>query len=78
MTRKSAVTFTMNSPESLVELWRLASVEKGKDMALEEKVYRAELIREVGLKCIGFNGVCFIFYFCHFLCHLHFHGAAHV
>lgn len=51
----------MNSPESLVELWRLASIEKGKDVALEEKVYRAELIREIGLKCIGFNGVCLSF-----------------
>lgn len=46
---------TMNSPASLTELYRLAtspSVEKS------EAVKTAELMREVGLKCIGFNGVC--------------------
>lgn len=43
---------TMNSPESMLELYRLATrTHEGKD------VYAAELMREVGLKCIGFNGV---------------------
>lgn len=44
----------MNSPDSLVELYGVATKE-AKDK--EAKVYAAELIREVGLKCIGFNGV---------------------
>jgi hypothetical protein len=45
---------TMNSPESLLQLHELASSSKTK----EEAVHLAELIREIGLKCIGFNGVC--------------------
>lgn len=44
---------TMNSPESLIQLHKLVSESKSK----EESVYLAELIREIGLKCIGFNGV---------------------
>jgi hypothetical protein len=44
---------TMNSPESLVQLHKLVSESRSK----EESVYLAELIREIGLKCIGFNGV---------------------
>lgn len=50
---QTAATMTMNSPESLVELHKLVSESKSK----EESVYLAELIREIGLKCIGFNGV---------------------
>jgi hypothetical protein len=49
---KTAATMTMNSPESLLELHRLAT-----SGAKEQSVYAAELMREVGLKCIGFNGV---------------------
>ncbi|KKA22317.1 Conserved mitochondrial protein [Rasamsonia emersonii CBS 393.64] len=49
----TAATMTMNSPESLLQLHKLASSEKTK----EEAVYLAELIREIGLKCIGFNGI---------------------
>ncbi|EEA19891.1 hypothetical protein TMatcc_010032 [Talaromyces marneffei ATCC 18224] len=49
----TAATMTMNSPESLVELHKLVSESKSK----EESVYLAELIREIGLKCIGFNGI---------------------
>ena len=44
----------MNSPESLTELFNLAT-SSSKDKA--KSVQIAELIREVGLKCIGFNGV---------------------
>jgi hypothetical protein len=44
---------TMNSPESLTTLLHLASVDGDLKMA----VANAELMREVGLKCIGFNGV---------------------
>jgi len=57
LTFSSAATFTMNSPESLVELWHLATENLSEKKDLGERVYRAELIREVGLKCIGFNGV---------------------
>lgn len=46
---------TMNSAESLTILYNLASsTEKDQSQA----VYNAELMREIGLKCIGFNGVC--------------------
>jgi hypothetical protein len=45
----------MNSPEALLELHRLASPSGAKS----ESVYAAELMREIGLKCIGFNGVRF-------------------
>ncbi|KXT06992.1 hypothetical protein AC578_7267 [Pseudocercospora eumusae] len=49
----TAATFTMNSPDSLLELYRLATASSTK----KADVYAAELMREVGLKCIGFNGV---------------------
>ena len=42
---------TMNSPDSLAELFHAASPD-------HDAVATAELMREVGLKCIGFNGVC--------------------
>jgi hypothetical protein len=45
---------TMNSPESLTALYNLAT-ENSKDK--QNSVKAAELMREVGLKCIGFNGV---------------------
>ena len=45
---------TMNSPESLAQLYNLAT-SQSKDKA--QSVQTAELMREVGLKCIGFNGV---------------------
>lgn len=44
---------TMNSPDSMLELFRLAT--KDKDHA--HAVKTVEQMREVGLKCIGFNGV---------------------
>lgn len=44
---------TMNSPESLLALHALSSREGD----IEKGVRNAELMREVGLKCIGFNGV---------------------
>ncbi|KAH0343553.1 hypothetical protein KCU81_g5188, partial [Aureobasidium melanogenum] len=46
----TATTMTMNSPDSLVELFHVAAPEN-------DSVQTAELMREVGLKCIGFNGV---------------------
>ncbi|CRG88644.1 Dol-P-Man:Man(5)GlcNAc(2)-PP-Dol alpha-1,3-mannosyltransferase [Talaromyces islandicus] len=49
----TAATMTMNSPESLVQLHKLVSEQSSQS----ESVYLAELIREIGLKCIGFNGI---------------------
>ncbi|KAJ5702728.1 hypothetical protein N7488_010276 [Penicillium malachiteum] len=46
----TAATMTMNSPESLAALYQLASTSL-------DKVQAAELMREVGLKCISFNGI---------------------
>ncbi|KAK3111507.1 hypothetical protein LTR53_013188 [Teratosphaeriaceae sp. CCFEE 6253] len=56
LTASTAATMTLNSPQSLLELYGLAtspSHSKGQD----NKVWTAELMREVGLKCIGLNGV---------------------
>ena len=50
---QTAATMTMNSPASLATLHALASSQQPLDI----RVANAELMREVGLKCIGFNGV---------------------
>ena len=55
MRGQTATTMTMNSPDALTELFHLAT-SGAKDKA--HAVKTAELMREVGLKCIGFNGVC--------------------
>ncbi|KAJ5110676.1 hypothetical protein N7532_001211 [Penicillium argentinense] len=47
----TAATMTMNSPESLAALFTLTSVEANNDLEI------AELMREIGLKCISFNGI---------------------
>lgn len=47
---------TMNSPESMLQLYKMANSCKDKNIE-NQSVYTAELMREVGLKCIGFNGV---------------------
>lgn len=63
-TSKTATSMTMNSPDSLLAIH--AAVTQSE--SLEDTVEMAELIREVGLKCISFNGVklasklCFGFY----------------
>ncbi|KAE8377701.1 hypothetical protein BDV26DRAFT_205655 [Aspergillus bertholletiae] len=49
----TAATMTMNSPESLTILFQLATASQSTD----ESVAIAELMREVGLKCISFNGI---------------------
>lgn len=49
----TAATMTMNSPESMLALFDTASASKPDS----ERVAVAEIMREVGLKCIGFNGV---------------------
>ncbi|KAL6921000.1 hypothetical protein ACHAPO_006278 [Fusarium lateritium] len=52
LTVSAAATFTLNSPDSLPVLHRVAS---SKDP--NSAVQNAEFIREVGLKCISFNGI---------------------
>jgi hypothetical protein len=47
---------TMNSPESMLALYKLATSPSQKSVENQD-IYAAELMREVGLKCIGFNGV---------------------
>lgn len=46
----------MNSPDSLLELYSLATSAQHKK-GEKHGVYAAELMREIGLKCIGLNGV---------------------
>lgn len=53
---------TLNSPESLLKLYALAtspsqSIKPATANQEDHPIYTAELMREVGLKCIGFNGV---------------------
>ncbi|EPS26484.1 hypothetical protein PDE_01421 [Penicillium oxalicum 114-2] len=52
----TAATMTMNSPDSLAALYQLAS---SSSSATDQNaaVASAELMREVGLKCISFNGI---------------------
>ncbi|KAG5930857.1 hypothetical protein E4U53_002096 [Claviceps sorghi] len=49
----TAATFTVNSPDSLSVLHHIAST--GQDQ--ESQTHAAEFMREVGLKCISFNGI---------------------
>ncbi|KAL1996140.1 hypothetical protein VTN49DRAFT_463 [Thermomyces lanuginosus] len=49
----TAATITMNSPQSLLQLHNMATENKSR----EERIYFAELVREIGLKCVGFNGI---------------------
>ena len=44
---------TMNSPDSMSTLYKLAS----SSQSLRQATATAELMREIGLKCISFNGV---------------------
>lgn len=51
----AAASFTLNSPESLAQLFHTATSSSAPKP--EPPVAAAELIREVGLKCISFNGI---------------------
>ncbi|KAH8881674.1 hypothetical protein GQ53DRAFT_754127 [Thozetella sp. PMI_491] len=53
LTLSAAATFTLNSPDSLHVLHQVATTAP----ATETPVAAAEFIREVGLKCISFNGI---------------------
>ncbi|KAF2129472.1 hypothetical protein P153DRAFT_431423 [Dothidotthia symphoricarpi CBS 119687] len=49
----TAATMTMNSPDSMAALYKYTSESKSQG----ESVAIAEFMREVALKCIGFNGI---------------------
>ncbi|KAL3474581.1 hypothetical protein BJX99DRAFT_260179 [Aspergillus californicus] len=49
----TAATMTMNSPDSLTALFEQVTTSQSPS----EQVRTAELMREVGLKCISFNGI---------------------
>ncbi|CAA9964979.1 hypothetical protein PTNB73_06171 [Pyrenophora teres f. teres] len=49
----TAATMTMNSPEAMITLYNTSSKSKPES----EGVAIAEFMREIGLKCIGFNGI---------------------
>ncbi|KAL6788516.1 hypothetical protein J3E68DRAFT_415113 [Trichoderma sp. SZMC 28012] len=51
----AAATFTLNSPDALSILHGIAAAERGGSQTAQ--VRTAEFIREVGLKCISFNGI---------------------
>jgi hypothetical protein len=49
----TATVVTMNSPESMTILFQYATASK----PLSERVVVAEFMREIGLRCMGINGV---------------------
>lgn len=49
---QTAATMTLNSPDSLPMLHAIASSQRG-----QSPIQTAEFMREVGLKCISFNGI---------------------
>ncbi|KDE03527.1 hypothetical protein MVLG_05994 [Microbotryum lychnidis-dioicae p1A1 Lamole] len=53
LTLSSATLATLNSPDSLKHLYTFAT----KDATGDDQVRTAALMREVGLKCISFNGI---------------------
>lgn len=53
LTMSTAATMTMNSPGSMVELYNLTQTLP----SAPSPTQTAELMREVGLKCISFNGI---------------------
>ena len=59
LTISTAATMTMNSPDSLLELHHIAAATSSSSSREQtsQQVYAAELMREVGLKCISFNGI---------------------
>ncbi|KAI5919177.1 hypothetical protein F4810DRAFT_688714 [Camillea tinctor] len=54
VTLSTAVSATMNCPEAMTQVFHLANANS---QSHRTPVQNAELIREVGLKCISFNGI---------------------
>ncbi|KAI0394159.1 hypothetical protein F5Y17DRAFT_458202 [Xylariaceae sp. FL0594] len=65
VTVSTAVSATMNCPEAMTQIYHLANSNSNSSSPESKKqtqitrtpVQNAELIREVGLKCISFNGI---------------------
>ncbi|KAK8042878.1 hypothetical protein PG994_013361 [Apiospora phragmitis] len=58
VTISTAVSATMNCPDAMTSIFHLANEKaENNDNAEGTPVKNAELIREVGLKCISFNGI---------------------
>ncbi|KAF2770616.1 hypothetical protein EJ03DRAFT_59895 [Teratosphaeria nubilosa] len=59
LTATTAATMTLNSPQSMLELYGLATSPsiKSSSKLRNHEIWTAELMREIGLKCIGLNGV---------------------
>ena len=60
LTLTTAATMTLNSPQSLLQLHALASQRVTQQQPSQphlDPLHLAEFIREVGLKCISFNGI---------------------
>lgn len=57
LTLSAAATFTLNSPDALHALYQAATSSSISKPLVHEPVAAAGLIREVGLKCISFNGI---------------------
>ncbi|KAI2605594.1 mitochondrial protein [Hypoxylon sp. NC1633] len=56
ITLSTAVSATMNCPEAMTQIFHLAN-STATSTETPSPVQNAELIREVGLKCISFNGI---------------------
>ncbi|KAI0007661.1 hypothetical protein F4779DRAFT_619350 [Xylariaceae sp. FL0662B] len=57
VTVSTAVSATLNCPEAMTHIFELANSYPPPASAKRTPAYNAELIREVGLKCISFNGI---------------------
>ncbi|KAI0508859.1 hypothetical protein F5B22DRAFT_618998 [Xylaria bambusicola] len=55
VTLSTAVSATMNCPEAMTQIYHLANASPHQPRRTAVQI--AELIREVGLKCISFNGI---------------------
>lgn len=54
---QTATLVTLNASSSLAALHRHSVSSTALSLPLEEKLNRAQLMRETGLKCIGFIGI---------------------
>ncbi|KAI2633541.1 mitochondrial protein [Hypomontagnella submonticulosa] len=57
VTLSTAVSATMNCPEAMTQIFHLANSTSTPNSPPRTPAQNAELIREVGLKCISFNGI---------------------
>lgn len=57
VTISTAVSATMNCPEAMTQVFHLANAHSPRSRPQRTPVQNAELVREVGLKCISFNGI---------------------